>query len=190
MTLKERIKKIIKEKCEGSRKHFADRLGVVPSTIHTWDDEHPPSGNPSKRLREEFNVNIDWLLTGEGEPYIYKDREVSGAGAHHVADPAVEYQAGAPAFMQAVKMLATVLDSGNKIFVQALMSNLVAFSAAINTQQDQAAEIKTLRSECEDLKTRVVALESEREDLRKDITALEDKIKLLAPQLAQDEAAA
>jgi len=92
------------------------------------------------------------------------------------ADPAASYQVGAPAFMKAADMLDAILNSGDPVFTQALMSNLIAFSEVINTRNDQNQRIKNLEGECEDLKAR--------------LAALEEKYKLIAPQPQPEEIAA
>lgn len=85
MTLKERIKMIINDRCDRSNKRFAEQIGISPSTILIWDDEHLPKGDILSRIRKEFNVDINWLLTGQGEPYI-KDRKPEPVGLHTVVD--------------------------------------------------------------------------------------------------------
>jgi len=60
---------------------------------------------------------------------------------------------------QAVDLLNTVLSSGNEVFIQALMSNLIAFSNAVQRDKEQSARIAKLENECEALKSRLAAVE-------------------------------
>lgn len=67
-TPKDRVKKIIDEQCRGSFDEFARRVGINKGTIHTWKS-HGPKPAILKRIKEEFGVNPDWILWGDGTPY-------------------------------------------------------------------------------------------------------------------------
>ena len=60
---------------------------------------------------------------------------------------------------QAVDLLNMVLSSGDQVFIQALVSNLVAFNQAIQQTKEQSARITELEKKCEDLKKRLSTLE-------------------------------
>lgn len=69
MELKDRIKKI-RTDADLTQKEFADRLGVGRKYISGWEtDQVEPGKARLFVIAEKFSVNIDWLLTGEGEPY-------------------------------------------------------------------------------------------------------------------------
>lgn len=58
-----------------SRDAFAVKLRVDGSTIQRYETaDNIPKGDVLERIHQEFGVNLNWLLTGEGEPYINKDR--------------------------------------------------------------------------------------------------------------------
>jgi len=67
MSFIERIESIIRPL---SKAEFARKINIHVSTIGTWDDNHLPKGDILERIRKEFKVNIDWLLSGEGDPYL------------------------------------------------------------------------------------------------------------------------
>ncbi len=65
----ERIKKLI-ELLNTDARHFAENLGVEPSSIsHLINGRNKPSFAFLQKLVKRFpDVNINWILSGEGEP--------------------------------------------------------------------------------------------------------------------------
>lgn len=57
------------------RKVFASKINTSHKTIERWESkkaENIPQGDVLKRILEAFpekNININWLLTGQGEPF-------------------------------------------------------------------------------------------------------------------------
>ncbi|WP_197082351.1 S24 family peptidase [Pedobacter sp. BMA] len=61
-----------------TQKDFASGLNLEPGTISPMISGKRPITNPFKeRLDFKFNVNINWLETGEGEPFLKKGPVVS-----------------------------------------------------------------------------------------------------------------
>ena len=76
--LRNRIEKIVFEKCNDSKRQFAELLGVEHNTIDLWDDDHIPQGDILQRIHELLNVDLHWLLTGKGDSYTsYSDVDPS-----------------------------------------------------------------------------------------------------------------
>ena len=48
---------------------FADKLGVSQSTISSWELGDTKPTKTRLRLFERLGVNVDWLLTGNGEMF-------------------------------------------------------------------------------------------------------------------------
>ena len=69
MTFKKRIESLYDDKSSAPKAAFAKKIGINVSTIDTWSNSKLPSGRILKRIKDEFGVSIDWLLTGEGRPY-------------------------------------------------------------------------------------------------------------------------
>lgn len=66
-----RIKLLIDERAAGVKKDFAEALGVWPSQIDNWVNKGSlPSAEHLANFAKKLNVNINWLLTGEGPMYI------------------------------------------------------------------------------------------------------------------------
>jgi len=133
MTFIERIESIIKPL---SRAEFARKIGIHVSTIALWDDKHLPKGDILQRIHKEFNVNIDWLLTGEGVPYINKE-----ANGFQISEPGAEYSTTPSGtrnkqikISDALAMAARVLESQTS-YATALYLNIQHFDRAIQAEQ-------------------------------------------------------
>ena len=177
MTIGDRIK-IIRGSL--SQKEFTQKIDPKKKASSEWESgKAMPGAKSLEAIHRVFGVDINWLLTGEGEPYINKDRNV--VGVHQVAEHAADYAGGhgSDPFADAVSGLKEIFDSRDPILIPALEANIRAFRISARREKqlnNQAAEIKALHSECDDLKKR--------------LATLEEKYKLIAPQPLPDEAAA
>lgn len=129
------------------------------------------------------NVNLNWLLTGEGDPYINKVMEEgfpTGSGESIYKDRGGLAQEAPEVYnvdqgfkvSEALTMAARVLDSGTS-YAFALYTNIRHFDRAIQAE----ARITDLEDKNKDQADRVLKLENECEDLRKRLAALEESIK-------------
>ena len=70
MTVGKRIKRL-KNKLNITSSALADKLSIPVRTIGSYErDEVPPSEKFLNALITNFHVNINWLLTGNGEMFI------------------------------------------------------------------------------------------------------------------------
>lgn len=73
--MKDRIKKIRKE-LDLTQQKFADRIGVKQNTVAQYEmGRNIPIDSVISLICREFNVNEDWLRTGEGEMFIKQTRD-------------------------------------------------------------------------------------------------------------------
>ena len=73
--MKDRIKKIRKE-LDLTQQKFADRIGVKRNTVGQWEcGINPLTDQTISSICREFNVNENWLRTGEGEMFIKQTRD-------------------------------------------------------------------------------------------------------------------
>ena len=73
--MKDRIKKIRKE-LDLTQQKFADKLGVQRNTIAMYEMGRTLTSDAIMRsICREFNVNEDWLRTGQGEMFIKQTRD-------------------------------------------------------------------------------------------------------------------
>ena len=65
----ERLKKL-RGHLKYSQKGFAKRLGILPATYSNYENEKGKlSPELLKKLYNEFNVNLNWLITGQGSMF-------------------------------------------------------------------------------------------------------------------------
>lgn len=77
--MKERIKKI-RNSLGLTQQKFADRLGLKRQTIASYEIGNiVPSDSTLLLICKEFEINKDWLLTGEGEMYDMPEDETVAA---------------------------------------------------------------------------------------------------------------
>lgn len=73
--MKDRIKKVRKE-LDLTQQKFADRLGTARNNIAGYETgKRNPSDAVISLICREFNVNEEWLRTGEGEMFMELDVE-------------------------------------------------------------------------------------------------------------------
>ncbi len=66
-TLIERFFILAKEFAEGKHTNLAKLADIPKSTFQGYINGRPPHIEHLLRIRERFDINLDWLLTGEGE---------------------------------------------------------------------------------------------------------------------------
>ncbi|SPD73766.1 hypothetical protein PITCH_A1940006 [uncultured Desulfobacterium sp.] len=66
-TLTERLSILVDTYADGKHTKFAKLVGIPPSTFQNYINGRPPHIDHLLHIRETFQVNLDWLLTGEGE---------------------------------------------------------------------------------------------------------------------------
>ncbi|MEO2082918.1 MAG: helix-turn-helix transcriptional regulator [Desulfurobacteriaceae bacterium] len=70
-----RIKEL-RKKLGLTQREFARRVGVIESLVRKWErGENDPTSKSLQAIAKEFNVNLHWLLTGEGEMFITRSKE-------------------------------------------------------------------------------------------------------------------
>ena len=73
MTIGERIKYLRKDLLDLTMDEFGGRVGITKSSISTMESgKSNPSDQTVRFICREFNVNEEWLLTGEGEVFLAK----------------------------------------------------------------------------------------------------------------------
>jgi len=58
----------IRESMRLNQEAFASELGVSRNTLSRWEkDQGTPSAKALEVLREKYSINVEWLLSGEGD---------------------------------------------------------------------------------------------------------------------------
>ena len=72
--MKDRIKKIRKE-LDLTQQEFADRIGIKRGGVANYEiGRNEPADAVISLICREFNVNEEWLRTGQGEMFIQRTR--------------------------------------------------------------------------------------------------------------------
>jgi transcriptional regulator with XRE-family HTH domain len=70
----ERIK-MLRKRLNMSQKKFSEMLDVSLITLQRYEKgEREPSSDFLINLKNKFNVNINWLLTGQGKMFLEEDK--------------------------------------------------------------------------------------------------------------------
>ena len=85
---KERLIQILKE-LDLSQNQFATKIGTYQSTISKWMNEEAHNRPTVEQLEEMvkiYGINVSWLLTGIGSPFILKKNiaEMSIVSESHI----------------------------------------------------------------------------------------------------------
>ena len=165
-----------------SRPEFGQKIGVSQSAVQNYETlNHIPKGDVLQRIHSEYEVDLNWLLTGEGESYTKVEQEglpsadgkgLWGQTRHHDVDgqqidvtlftppstqPSPDPGALNP-FVRGVGALQTIFDSGDPLLISTIQANLTAFEqAALKDQflREQSLRIQKLEEECEALKKQI-----------------------------------
>ena len=161
MSISERIKRI---RGSLSQAEFGKRIGSSQRAVQGWEaGESAPGANFLERIHRVFGVDIHWLLTGKGNPYI-KDKDQ----AVIVAEDAAPYghddrNLDESDIGKTIGELVKILQSGDTSIVNAIISNLNTFSRAIDLNKDVSQLSKKLddfRGEFKTLKDKFSRIES------------------------------
>ena len=72
----ERIKELRKEKLNMTLEQFGERIGLKRSGLSLIESgRNNPTDQTIKSICREFSVRDEWLRTGEGNPFVEKDRD-------------------------------------------------------------------------------------------------------------------
>lgn len=102
--MKDRIKKVRKTN-NLTMEQFGNRIGITKSSVSLLESgKNSPSEQTLRLICKEFNVNIDWLQTGNGEmrQHLTKNQEI-GAFANEVMN--LPDRAFKKRFVEALKKL-------------------------------------------------------------------------------------
>lgn len=78
MHVGDRIKLLRKEELHKTQKDFGNRIGLKPNSVSDIESgKNNPTQQTIKAICREFNVNVNWILTGNGDIYDIPEDEVA-----------------------------------------------------------------------------------------------------------------
>ena len=92
--MNERLKRLRKT-LDLTQQEFADKIGSKRNTVAKYEtDTNTPSAAVISLICREFNVNEEWLRTGEGEMFIEltRDEEIAAWVGNVLGDESAKFQ--------------------------------------------------------------------------------------------------
>jgi len=72
----DRIKKL-RKLLNLTQKEFAQKIGVIDTLVRKWErGENEPTPKSLRAIAKTYNINLHWLLTGEGEMFIKREHKI------------------------------------------------------------------------------------------------------------------
>lgn len=112
-TINSRIKQIRQTFCEGNNVEFAKKTKKEPNTTSNWvRDGYSVGRGVASEISSAFSVDLDWILTGEGE--MLKEKRDTDTSSDSISIPASVWQVisnQAESLKSKDRQLDTVLES-------------------------------------------------------------------------------
>ena len=135
--LLDRLLLLINDLTDGNKKRFAEMLEVTPSYIDRWTNQGIlPSAEQLTNIHDKLNININWLLTGEGAKYIKKEEQVL-----QVAEELAPYGYSKEE-KQYIDRLIKILRTKQDGTVTAIKQNIDAFLTTPDKKKDLVKKTK------------------------------------------------
>lgn len=181
MSLKDRIKYL---RGSLSQPEFATKIGTSLGGLQKYETgKSVPNGSVLQKIHRETGIDLNWLLTGEGEPYNKGMKEgiqaADGEGlwgqTRHLEVDGQHYDVQefsppgkqappdsgtADPFVRAVGALRTIFDSHDSSLISTIQANLATFEQAALAHRylrEQFQRVQKLEDEVADLKKRIEA---------------------------------
>ncbi len=72
-----RLKFLVEKLANGKHTSFAKKCGIPPSTMQTYiTGTSIPKADHLEKLYSAYRINLNWLLVGEGEPFLDEEKPV------------------------------------------------------------------------------------------------------------------
>jgi transcriptional regulator with XRE-family HTH domain len=143
--ISDRLLILIDKTTGGSVSLFSRKTGINDKTLYTYLKGRAPSAEALFSICREFEININWLLTGKGPIYIYGEEKAAALEAD-------------PEIADLIEGARRVLKSGNAVAFDALERNIRYFDFAIQQEKDMAEQKKKLS----EMEKRLSALEEKK----------------------------
>lgn len=191
MDLHERLK-YAREAKKITQEQAASLLRRSLRTIQNHESgQNRPPGRMLQAYADIYGCSYRWLVTGdEAEGSDQARFAADGEGLWGKTGPVVvdgvesvvtlfepkPFRKSSSMLGQAVDMMRAVLDSQDQGFIKALMSNLAAFSGAVEREKAYRARVAGLESKCDALEKQVADQAREIQDLKRAMKLLDEKL--------------
>lgn len=147
-----RLKFLIESVSGGNASDFANKSGIKAGTLHNYIKGRAPSAESLVAICENLGVDLNWLLTGQGEPFLT------------ATPPAAQPKANSE-LAALIGMTAEILQSGTD-YADSLAANIKSFHKSVEMERqlaarddrgaaDTADRLEKLERMCEEIKTKI-----------------------------------
>ncbi|MBI4928170.1 MAG: helix-turn-helix domain-containing protein [Anaerolineae bacterium] len=129
-TFFDRLLFLINREASGKYSVFAKKCGIPHATFYKYVKGRMPHSDHLARIHETFNVDLNWLLTGKGHPYIKEggwDACLSEPGETYGNPPRI---AEDPEVAELLGMTREIVQSDTS-YALSLMANIRSFHQAM-----------------------------------------------------------
>lgn len=166
-TIGERLKEYRKEK-NIKVTDFSNMIGVSQGTLSGLEnDKSKPSADTLANLVRNTDINIGWLLTGEGQ---IDTKQQLGLIENQKTQSRPEQSFDSLGMAEGMSLLAKIYSSGDTTYVRAINANLAAFGEAIDNKviaRDTVRMMDEMKNHLQSLENRIMVLEKENAELAK-----------------------
>lgn len=140
-TFVDRLLRLISEKAKGQPSTFARLAGIPHGTFYGYINGRLPAAEHLVRIRDTFGANINWLLTGDGEPYSAEEPGKLAEPGHLYGAPEERVEgedlsnAAKAELADLLNLARKVLTSGNRQAAEALELNIRYLARAIEMEE-------------------------------------------------------
>jgi transcriptional regulator with XRE-family HTH domain len=145
----ERLNFLVKQLASGKPTVFAKKAGIPHPTFLKYMKGRSPNVEHLCAIRDTYGVSIDWVLTGEGEPFLT------------ATPPAAQPEANSE-LAALIGMTAEILQSGTD-YADSLAANIRSFHKSVEMERrlaawedrgsaDTADRLDKLERMCEEIK--------------------------------------
>lgn len=164
--IENRIHRVILQCCGGSNQEFAKHLGINVSTIQKWKGDKAPGGKVLSKIRKIFGVSIDWLLTGEGKPFIKSNPflpSITKPEDPHNHRSSTTDELYVDDFVTAVTVLQQIWEHGDNGIIEAFKANLQTLARTVRKERQlnrQTEKTKQLEERISNLEKKLETKEA------------------------------
>ena len=173
-TYSQRLSKLIKDHADGKHTVFAKKVGIPTGTFQSYVDGKLPKSEYLLLISEKFNVSIDWLLTGIGDPYIKEEDSLAYSSNYEEVNLDEN-----PEMIEVLALTREILQSGTG-YSDCLVANIRSFHNSVMTEK----RLNKIEGEIAELKN---MCSRPPEGTERQLTEKEDKIREADPPEKKEE---
>ena len=154
VSIADRLQTLVNDLCRGNAKQFAENADILSVTLYNYLKGRIPKADALSNICLTYSVNLNWLVSGVGDPYISKGGEVDSIPK---ATPPIFDEN--PEIADLLDGARRVLTSGNPIAFDAMERNIRYFSHAIEVEK----RMQVVEAELAEMKQYIMEMKRQKE---------------------------